>query len=188
MDRHRAVAAVGRGDQAQLAALVGVVEVLLLVARRDAALVRLDPDLQEVRRLVRRVVELAVLHAAAGAHALHVAGPDHAGRAAGAPVPMLSLCASSPVEHVADDLHVAVAVRAEAGARGDAVLVDDAQVAEAHVARVVVVGEREAVAALQPAVVGVAAVGRFAQGDHETSPFDELECRRARRLDEPARA
>ena len=91
------------------------------------------------------VVELAVLDAAAGAHALHVAGTDHAGRAAGAPVPMLSRCASSPDEHVADDLHVAMAVRAEAAARGDAVLVDDAQVAEAHVARVVVVGEREAV-------------------------------------------
>jgi hypothetical protein len=34
------------------------------------------------------------------------------------------------VEHVADDLHVAVAVGAEAGAGGDAVLVDDAQVAQ----------------------------------------------------------
>ena len=45
-------------------------------------------------------------------------------------------------------------VGAEAGARRDAVLVDDAQVAEAHVRRVVVVGEREAVVGLQPAVVG----------------------------------
>ena len=70
------------------------------------------------------------------------------------------------VEDVADDLHVAVAVRAEAAARSDPVLVDDAQVAEAHVARIVVVGEREAVLALQPAVIGVAPFGRFAQGDH----------------------
>ena len=82
-------------------------------------------------------------------------------------------------EHVADDLHVAVAVGAEAGAGGDAVLVDDAQVAEAHVARVVVVGEREAVVALEPAVVGVAAVGGFAQGDHAGAPFDAAHCRRA---------
>src|SRR3712207_7425352 len=44
-------------------------------------------------------------------------------------------------QHVADDLHVAVAVRAEAGARRDAVLVDHAQVAPAHVPRVVVVRE-----------------------------------------------
>ena len=77
----------------------------------------------------------------------------------GAPVPMLSRCAELAREDVADDLHVAMAVRAEAAARGDAVLVDDAQVAEAHVARVVVVGEREAVPALEPAVVGVAAFG-----------------------------
>ena len=48
------------------------------------------------------------------------------------PVPMVSLCASAPVEHVADDLHVAVAVRREAAARGDAILVDHAQRAEAH--------------------------------------------------------
>jgi hypothetical protein len=62
------------------------------------------------------------------------------------------------VEHVADDLHVAVAVGAEAGAGGDAVFVDDAQVAHAHVGRVVVVGEREAVETLEPAVVGVTPV------------------------------
>jgi hypothetical protein len=60
------------------------------------------------------------------------------------------------LEHVADDLHVAVAVGAEARAGLHAVLVDDAQRTEAHVRRVVVVGEGEAVERVEPAVPGVA--------------------------------
>ena len=40
-------------------------------------------------------------------------------------------------------------------------------------ARVVVVGEREGVAAVQPAVVGVAAIGGFAKGDHRMSLLGE---------------
>jgi hypothetical protein len=88
------------------------------------------------------VVELAVLHASAGTHALHVAGRDalHVAHAV--------LVRQLAVQHVADDLHVAVAMGAEAGARRDAVFVDDPQVAPAHVGRVVVVGEREAVPAV----------------------------------------
>jgi hypothetical protein len=49
-----------------------------------------------------------------------------------------------------------VAVGREALAGGDAVLVDDAQGAEAHVPRVVIIGEREGVVGVEPAVVGVA--------------------------------
>ena len=85
------------------------------------------------------------------------------------PVPMLSV-RELPFEHVADDLHVAVAVRAEAHARLHAVLVDDAQRAEAHVRGIVVVGEAEAVERVEPAVVGVAALGRPAQRDHAQCP------------------
>ena len=51
-----------------------------------------------------------------------------------------------------------VAVRAEALARLHAVFVDHAQRPEAHVARVVIVGERERVAAVEPAELGAAAV------------------------------
>jgi Arc/MetJ family transcription regulator len=117
------------------------------------------------------VVELAVQHAGAGAHALHVAGQDDAGVcAAGRAVAHAVLVRQRAVEHITDDLHVAMAVRAEAGARRDAVVVDDAQVAHAHVARVVVVGEREAVETLQPAVVGITAVGGLAQRQHRQSP------------------
>ena len=110
-------------------------------------------------------------HARAGRHALHVARHDHAGvRAAGLAVAHAVGVRERALEHVADDLHVAVPVRAEAGAGGDGVVVEDAQVAEAHVRRVVVVGEREAVVAVEPAVVGVAAVLRLADGEHRCSP------------------
>ena len=70
-------------------------------------------------------------------------------------------------EHVADDFHVAMAVGAETGARRDAVFVDDAQVPEPHVVAVQVVREREAVVALEPAVIGVAALFGFAKRQHD---------------------
>src|SRR3546814_11361917 len=69
-------------------------------------------------------------------------------------------------EHVADDLHVGVAVRREAGARRDAVLVEHPQRAPAHPRRVVVVAERERVVAVEPAGFDVAAVGGGAQDLH----------------------
>ena len=121
MQPERTVAAVGRGDEAQPAALALGVEVLLLVLRGDARHVRLDPDLQEMGDPVLGVVELAVAHAAARAHALHVAGPDHARRCVlGGTRAHAVLVRELAVEDVADDLHVAVAVRAEAAPRGDA--------------------------------------------------------------------
>ncbi len=48
----------------------------------------------------------------------------------------------------------------------DAVVVDHAQAAEAHVPRVVVLAERERVAAVEPAPVGLAALGGRSDGDH----------------------
>ena len=124
------------------------------------------------------MVELAVQHPRAGAHALHVARPDHTRRLAllgarGLAVAHVVLVCQRAVEHVADDLHVAVAMGAEAGARGDAVFVDDPQVAHAHVGRVVVVGKGKAVPTVQPAVLGMATVGSLAQGDHRSGPFGE---------------
>ena len=60
---------------------------------------------------------------------------------------------------------------AETGAGRDPILVDDAQVADAHVARVVVLGERERVKRFEPAVVGITAFSGLAQGDHRSAPF-----------------
>jgi hypothetical protein len=70
------------------------------------------------------------------------------------------------LQDVADDLHVAVAVGAEARAGLHPVLVDHAQRAETHVLRVVIIGEGEAVVGVEPAVIGMAPVGAAAQFGH----------------------
>ena len=64
------------------------------------------------------------------------------------------------VEHVGHDLHVPMPVGVEARAGPHAILVDHAQRAEAHVVGVVIVAEREGVAAVQPAEIGDAALCR----------------------------
>jgi len=102
------------------------------------------------------VVELAVAHPGASAHALHFAGAD------GLDVAHAVAVRQPALQHVGDDLHVAVAVGAKAGAGRDPVFVDHAQIAPAHVRRVVVVGKRKRVVALQPAVIGVATFGAAA--------------------------
>lgn len=71
-----------------------------------------------------------------------------------------------PVQHIGHDLHVLVPVRREPSPRRHAVVVDDPQRAETHVAGVVPVGEREAVPRVEPAVVGVAPRLGGSQGDH----------------------
>ena len=45
------------------------------------------------------------------------------------------------IQHVADDLHVAVTVRCESTTRRDCIVIDDAQVGYAHVLWVVVAAE-----------------------------------------------
>src|SRR5262245_21539043 len=127
VDRERAVASVARGQQTRLPAPGLGGEVLLLVARLEAAALGLDPDLEEVDGPVRVGVELAVLDPRARGHALHVARADHRAGAEAVAV------GERAVEHDRHDLHVAVAVPAEAGARLHAIFVDHAQRAEAHV-------------------------------------------------------
>src|SRR5690606_35871532 len=69
-------------------------------------------------------------------------------------------------DHVADDLHVGVAVRREAAARRNPVLVDHPQRPPAHPLRIVVVAEGKAVAAVEPAGADVAALGAGAEHLH----------------------
>jgi hypothetical protein len=85
-------------------------EVLLLVAGRDAALRRLDPDLQEMHRLVFEA--LNSLWRTPVPALMRCTSPGRITE----PLPICPVLERA-VEHVADDLHVAVAVGAEAGAR-----------------------------------------------------------------------
>jgi len=165
VDQQRTVAAILRGDQAQLAALGFRGEMGLLVARGDVLGVREQPDLQEVHGFVGRVVELAVADPAACAHALHVTVAQH--RAGAHRVLVFQRAA----QHVGDDLHVAVAVGAETLAADHLVFVDHPQRAEAGVALVVVAGEGEGVLGVQPAMVGLATGGALADLQHGDSPW-----------------
>ena len=74
-------------------------------------------------------------YARAGAHSLHIARPDDG------PVAHGVLVREFTGQHVADDFHVAMAMRAEARARLHSVLVDDPQGAELDVLRVEVIGK-----------------------------------------------
>src|SRR6185312_12815332 len=91
-----------------------------------------------------------MLHAGAGGHVLQFTGLDDA------PVAHGVFMRKLPAEHVGDDFHVAVRMRAEAFAGHDEIVVDDAQAAIAHPCRVVVVRETEGVVTVEPAVIGVA--------------------------------
>src|SRR5258706_3755433 len=69
---HRALGAVGRGDEAQAAALVRGGEMVLLVLPRDAALLRLPPELAVFGASALVLVALREFDAASRAHWLHV--------------------------------------------------------------------------------------------------------------------
>ena len=69
------------------------------------------------------------------------------------------------LEHVGDDLHVAVAVSGEALARRDAIVVDHAQRAEPHVRGIVILAERERVSAVEPVDLRAAARGGGSDDD-----------------------
>src|SRR5206468_9919370 len=91
------------------------------VTRREPAGAWLNPDLQKMQRLALRGIELTVRHALACAHELNLARLEHAA------VAHAVLVFQRAFEHVAENLHVAMRMRAEALARRDAVVVDDAQ-------------------------------------------------------------
>ena len=88
-----------------------------------------------------------------GAHPLHLTRLDRGA------VTHAVLVRELALEDIGQDLHVGVAVRREAPARGDAIFIDHAQRAESHEARVVIIRERERVMTVEPAVIRMAALG-----------------------------
>jgi hypothetical protein len=69
------------------------------------------------------------------------------------------------LEHVGQDLHVAVGVRAEALARLHGIVVEDAQRAPVEILRVVIVGKAERVVRLQPTVIEGGALAGALNGE-----------------------
>jgi hypothetical protein len=74
-------------------------------------------------------------------------------------------------EHDGDDFHVAMRVHVEATARRHHVVVDDAQAAEAHVIRVVVIRKGKREPGVQPAVVGLAPLVGSSNRHHNLRRF-----------------
>ena len=157
--------AAGEGDERPRT--VGLREGAGGPARRAASKIGLDPDLEESRRLAFRV-ELGVADAGARAHHLHVAG----GRAA--VVAQAVAVADRTPPDIGDDLHIGMAVERKAGARGDLVVVPDAQATPAHSVRIGPVGEGEVIAGVQPVVAKSAQSGCRATLDHALDSSVEM--------------
>ena len=158
----RAVTPVGRNHQAKLAALVGVGEMLLVVHRLVAPAIGDHPDLIEMRGVGVRGVEFTMRNAGSRAHVLNVAGLDDG------PVAHAVLVSQRAFENIGDDFHVTMRMRGETATPGDAVVIHDPQGAELDMLRVVIIGERESEAAVEPTVVGMAALVAFADKNHES--------------------
>src|SRR5207245_6153956 len=89
-------------------------------------------------------VVLAVPNAGARGHPLHFAALDHRAGAQAIPV------RQSTFEDISENLHVAVKMGGETGARLHPIVVDHPERTETHVGWVMVVPERKSVAAVQP--------------------------------------
>ena len=106
-------------------------------------------------------VELGMHDACPGAHYLDVAR-------AGAPfITHRIAMADGAGANVGDDFHVTVGMRRKAALGGDPVIVPDANAPPAHARRIVIIGEAEMVAGIEPAVVGVAQRSEGSDVDHE---------------------
>jgi hypothetical protein len=144
------------GDRDQPAGEQGVVDLELLVAGDDAALVGHHPHLDEMHGVAvlvaalkpPGVVLLAVQDPGAGAHALSEPRVDDA------VVPGAVLVHQRASHHPGHDLHVPVGVCLEAEARRHDVVVVHQQQPVVLVVVVVVVAEREGVLAVQPPDLG----------------------------------
>src|SRR5438045_7258869 len=116
-----------------------------------------------MHRLRRRRIEFAVPNPRARAHPLHVA------RAYRRTVADRILVRKRTGKHVADDFHIAMAMRAESLSGLDPVLIDHTERAELDMPRIEIVRERKAVERLEPAMVGVAAFAAASYFVHRCS-------------------
>ena len=99
--------------------------------------------------------------AGAGAHHLDVAGLG------AALVAEAVLMGDRALSDIGDDLHIGMRMRRKPGLRCDLVVVPYPERAPAHPLRVLVIGEREMVSGLEPAVVAAAQAVEGPQFDHD---------------------
>src|SRR3954453_16081485 len=97
-------------------------------------------------------INLTMSNPAAGCHRLHFARANFAISAGAVAV------AQRAFDHPGNDLHVLMAVLAEAASRLDNVVVDHSQGSVSHILRIVVAAEGKRMAAVEPADFGCAAL------------------------------
>ena len=132
----------------------------MLIPWRYATHIGFNPNLKEVRSLIRRMVELAVRYPRACAHALHIPWRNafH--------IAHIVLVRQLALQYITDDLHITMPVGTKPRARRNTVFIDHPQITPPHELRVVITSKRKTMKRLQPAMVGVAAIEGFANGDH----------------------
>src|SRR5690606_22769282 len=162
-DRQGVVALDTRSERDELAVTGFLWERPRAPGRLAAAPLGDDPDLEDPGGLVLEVV-FGMLDAGAGRHDLHVAGFG------AARIAQAVLVGDRPAAHVGDDLHVAVRVRREAGLRRDFVVVPNPKLAPVGAGRIVVVGEREVMLGVEPAVVSATEARIGTKFDHGPGP------------------
>src|SRR5689334_3294614 len=103
----------------------------------------------------RGMVELAVRNAGTGTHALYLAGADNR------TVAHTVLVFQRTFQDIGDDLHVTVGMSRKTFFWLDPVLIDNPQLSEAHMFRIVITGEGEGVVGIQPAMIGMSPFSCF---------------------------
>jgi hypothetical protein len=139
----------GRAQDAQQAVVAVLQRMLPLLHRgRQAALVGHDPHLDELDGIRLGAVALGVERARAERHALDGAGVQQAA------VAQTVRVAKVAGRDVRDAFDVAVGVHRPVRAGHQRIVVEDAQRADAHVLRVVILVEAEVPAGAEPAAIG----------------------------------
>ena len=116
-------------------------------SRCAAARARLDPDLEQRRRVGLNVI-FGMADARRGAHDLNITS-------LGSPLVTHRIFVSdSPRTDVCYDFHVAVRVRREPGIWGDFIVVPHQDAAPTHPSEITIRAERKMVVRVEPAVVG----------------------------------
>src|SRR4051812_49118411 len=127
MNHDRVVASVARGEEYKLVRTVLQRKCTLLVTWLQALSRRLDPDLQKMYGVGVGSILLAVQNAGPGGHSLKFAASnDRSGSHA-------VLVAQRALEHVRQNLHVAVGVGSESPAGSDAIFIDHPQRPKTHI-------------------------------------------------------
>lgn len=128
------------------------------VGGREALVARFDPDLKKMGGLAAGGIELRLGDARASTHELDLARLDLAA------VAHAVLVLQRAPDHVTENFHIAMRVGGKTATWCHVILVDHPQAAEAHLGGIVVIGETVGMMALEPAMVGMAALDGFANG------------------------